>query len=152
MEPVESYCEDECDNDECLLQEKFENEFFKFCEKISVGEQKIASTHMEKMEHTDQNCDDAYMDNELLFLNGLFTEECDHNGEKTCIENLEFRIPFEKTKLDLSIFTFDELTNDHTFQNLIQESLINQSTENLFEDELIYLNESVRDALVSLLI
>ena len=32
---------------------------------------------------------------------------------------------------------------------MIQESLINQSSENLFEDELIYLNESVRDALVS---
>ena len=49
----------------------------------------------------------------------------------------------------MSIFTFDEPTNDHTFQNLIQESLINQSSENLFEDELIYLDEPVRDALVS---
>ena len=39
---------------------------------------------MEKIEHTDQNCEDAYMDIEPLFLE-YFTEECDHNGEKTCI-------------------------------------------------------------------
>ena len=32
---------------------------------------------------------------------------------------------------------------------MIQESLINQSSENLVEDEFIYLDESVRDALVS---
>ena len=37
-ESVESYCEDECDNDELLLQEKFEDEFSKFCEKTSVEE------------------------------------------------------------------------------------------------------------------
>ena len=65
------------------------------------------------------------------------------------IKNHKSRILFEKRKLDLSIFTFDEPTNDHTFQNLIQESLINQSSKNLFEDELIYLDESVRDALVN---
>jgi len=49
VEPVKSYCEDECDNDEFLLQEKFEDKFSKFCEKTSVEEQKIVSTHMEKM-------------------------------------------------------------------------------------------------------
>ena len=148
MEQVESYCEDECDNDELLLEEKFEDVFSKFCEKTSVDEHNILSTHMEKIEHTDQICKDAYMDNESLFLE-LFTEECDHNGEKTCVEDLKFRVPFEKRKLDLSIFTFDEPTNDQAFENLIQESLINQSFGNLFEDELICLDESVRDALVS---
>ena len=50
-----------------------------------------------------------------MFLDELFTEECDYNGEKTCVEDLEFRVPFEKIKLDLSIFIFDEPTNDHTF-------------------------------------
>jgi len=89
------------------------------------------------------------MDNEPLFLDELFIEECDHNGEKTCVENLEFIVPFKKTKLDLNIFTFDEPTNDQTFQNLIQDSLINQSSKNLSEDELICLDKSVRDALVS---
>ena len=73
VEPVESYCEEECDNDEFLLQKKFEDEFSKFYEKISVGERKIASTHMEKIEHTDQNYEDAYMDNEPLFLDKLFS-------------------------------------------------------------------------------
>ena len=36
VEPVEPYCEDECDSDELLLQEKFEDKFSKFCEKTSV--------------------------------------------------------------------------------------------------------------------
>ena len=40
----------------------------------------------------------------------FFTEECDHNGEKTCVKDLEFRVPFEKIKLDLNIFTFDEMS------------------------------------------
>ena len=80
---------------------------------------------METIEHTDQNCEDAYMDNEPLFLDELFVEECDHNDKKTCVENLEFRVPFEKRKLDLSIFTFDEPINDQAFKNMIQESLIN---------------------------
>ena len=83
MEPIKSYCENESDSDELLLQEKFEDEFSKFCEQISV-EQNIASTHMKKMEHTDQNYEDAYMDNEPLFIDEFFTEECDHNGEKMC--------------------------------------------------------------------
>ena len=132
-----------------LLQEKFEDEFSMFCEKTSVEEQKIASTHMEKMEHTNQNCEDVYMDNEPLFLDELFTEECYHNGEKICIEDLEFIVFFVKRKLDLSIFTFDEPTNDQAFESMIQESLTDQSSENLYENELICLDESVRDALVS---
>jgi len=32
MEPIKSYCENESDSDELLLQEKFEDEFSKFCE------------------------------------------------------------------------------------------------------------------------
>ena len=48
MEPVESYCEDECDSDELLIQEKFEDKIFKFCEKTNVEELKILSTHIEK--------------------------------------------------------------------------------------------------------
>ena len=41
------------------------------------------------------------------------------------------------------------MINDQAFENIIQESLINQNFENLFEDKPIYLDESVRDALVS---
>jgi len=69
VEPVESYCEDKCDNDKLLLQDKFEDEFSIFCEKTSIEEQNILSTHMKKMKHTDQNCEDACMDIEPLFLN-----------------------------------------------------------------------------------
>jgi len=47
----------------------------------------------------------------LCLLMSFFTEECDHNGEKICVEDLEFRVSFEKRKLDLSILTFDEPTN-----------------------------------------
>ena len=56
------------------------------------------------------------MDNEPLFLNELFKNECD---EKTYVEDLKFRVPFGKRKLDLSIFTFDESTNDQSFENII---------------------------------
>ena len=99
-----------------LLQEKYGDGFLKFCEKASIEEQKISTNHMEKMEHTIKNCEDALMDNDPLFLDELFTEECDHSGEKIFIENLKFRALFEKKKLkkklDSSIFTFDEPTND----------------------------------------
>jgi len=82
-------------------------------------------------------------------LISFFIEECDHNSEKTSIDDLEFRVPFEKRKLNLSVFTFDEPTNNQAFENIIQESLTDQSFEKLFENELICLDESVRDALVS---
>ena len=75
----------------------------------------------------------------LYFLSFLL--KCEHSGEKTCVENIESRVPFEKRKLDLSIFTFDEPTNDQAFENMIQESLIDQSFENLFEDKPMCLTE-----------
>ena len=49
----------------------------------------------------------------------------------------------------MSIFTFDEPTNAQDFQNMIQEALIDQSFENLFENKPICLDESIRGALVS---
>jgi len=39
------------------------------------------------------------MHDELLFLNELFKDECDHNSERTCVEDLKSRIPFEKRNL-----------------------------------------------------
>jgi len=100
------------------------------------------------MEHIAKNCEDTCINNELLFLNQLFRDECDHIGEKTCVEYLKSRIPHEKRKLDLSIFNFDEPTNDQSYENKIQP-LIDQNFENLFENKLMCLNESIRDALVS---
>jgi len=45
------------------------------------------------------NYENACMDDELLFLDELFKDECDHSGEKTYVEDLKFKIPFEKKKL-----------------------------------------------------
>jgi len=56
------------------------------------------------------------MDDEQLFLDELFKDECNNSDEKTCVENFESRVPFEKRKLDLSIFTFDEPTNDQAIE------------------------------------
>ena len=81
------------------------------------------------------------MDDESLFLDELFKDECDQSGEKTCIEDLYFRVSFEKRKLDLSIFTFNEQTNDQSSENIIQKSLIYRRFENLFEDQLTCLDE-----------
>jgi len=97
-------------------------------------------THTSLVEQVESSCEDAYLNNEPLFLDELFKDECDNSGEKTCVENFESRVPFQKRKLDLSIFTFE---------NMIQESLLDQSFENLFEDELICLDESLKDSLVS---
>jgi len=49
----------------------------------------------------------------------------------------------------LSIFTFDEQTNYQSYENKIQEPLIDQRFEKLFKNELMYLDESNRDVLVS---
>ena len=67
---------------------------------------------------------------------------------RKCIENLNSRVLFEKRKLDLSIFTFDEQINDQTSKKIIKELPIDQNFENLFEDELICLDESIRGAVV----
>ena len=70
----------------------------------------------------------------------------DNSGEKTCVTS---RVPFEREKLDLSIFSFNQLTNDQSFKNIIQEPQIDKSFKNLIEDELNCLDESIRDALVN---
>ena len=99
VEPVESYCEEECDNDEFLLQKEFEDEFSKFYEKTSVGEQRIASTHMEKMEHTDQNCENAYMDNEPLFLMSFLLKSMITMMRKHVLRILSLEFPLRKQNL-----------------------------------------------------
>ena len=43
-----------------------------------------------------------------MFLDELFKDECDHSGEKKCVDNFKSRVLFEKRKFELSIFTFDE--------------------------------------------
>jgi len=59
------------------------------------------------------------------------------------------RVSFERRKLDLSIFTFNEPTNDQSFENITQEHQIGKSFKNLFEDKLNHLDELIKNALVS---
>jgi len=87
--------------------------------------------HTPSLEHIDHNCKDACIDNEPLFLEELFKNQCDHNREKTCAKDLKSRVPIEKRKLNLSIFTFDKQINDQTSENKIQKHLIDQNFENL---------------------
>ena len=58
-------------------------------------------------------------------------------------------VPFEEKKLDSSIFTFNKLTNAQSFEIIFQEPQTDQSFEDLLEDKLKCLDESIRDALVS---
>ena len=63
--------------------------------------------HTTTLKHVDQP----------MFLEELFKDECDHNSEKTCVKELKSRVPFERRKLDLSIFTIDEPSNNQSFEN-----------------------------------
>ena len=81
-------------------------------------------TYTPHVEQVESSCEDAYLDDEPLFLDELSKDECNNSGEKTCVEDLEFRVSFEKTKLDLSIFTFDEPTNDQSRENTSQEDRV----------------------------
>jgi len=82
------------------------------------------------------------------FCEKLFVEE--HKISSNHVEVIECRLkaPYGRKSLDLSIFTF-ESTKDQSFENIIQEPLIDQIFENFIEDELRCLDESTRDALVS---
>ena len=52
------------------------------------------------------------MENEPLFLDELFKDECDYINEKTYV------VPFKKKKFDLS-FNFNEPINDISHENII---------------------------------
>jgi len=58
-----------------------------------------------------------------MFLKELFKDECDHSSEKTCVEELKSRVPFERRKLDLSIITFDEPLNNQSFENWVEVNI-----------------------------
>ena len=94
-------------------------------------------------------CEDTCEDDEPLFLDVLLKDECDHSDKKTYVKNFKCRVSFERRKLDLSIFTFNEPTNDQSFEIIFQGPLTDQSFENLFKDKLKCLDESIRDAFVS---
>ena len=53
-------------------------------------------THTPLVEQVESSCENACMDDELLFLDELFKDECDQSGEETRVENLKSRVSFEK--------------------------------------------------------
>ena len=89
-------------------------------------------------------CDEEGEDSEdeSLFLNELFMNECDCLG----VEDPNIRVPFKKGKIDLNIFTLTESTKN---EDIIQEPLIDILFEDLFEEELMCLDEPTRDILVN---
>jgi len=79
--------------------------------------------HTTTLKHVDHNVEDVCVDDEPMFLDELFKDECDHNFEKTCVEELKSRVFFGKRKFDLSIFTFDEPSNNRSFENWVEVNL-----------------------------
>ena len=96
------------------------------------------------------NCDEESEDieDESLFLSELLNEG-DYLDEKAYDGDPNVRVPFNKGKFDLNIFTFDEPTNNVSHENIIQEPPIDILFENLFEEELMCLDEPTRDLLVN---
>ena len=70
-------------------------------------------------------------------------------NEKAYVRDPNFRVPFEKRKFNLSIFTFDEPTNNISHENIIQESSIDLTFENFFDEELMCLEEPIKDIFVN---
>ena len=81
-------------------------------------------THTPPKEKVKSYCEDTCEDDQPLFIDILFKDKCDHSGEKTCVTS---RVPFEREKLDLSIFSFNEPTNDQSFENITQEPKIDNT-------------------------
>jgi len=49
----------------------------------------------------------------------------------------------------LSVFSFDDPINETSHENIIQEPPIDLTFDNLFEEELMYLDEPIRNILVN---
>jgi len=87
-EQVESYSEDKYDDESLCLDEVFQDDW---------------DTHIPPKGKVELYCENVCEDDEPLFLDILFKDECNHGGEKTCVKDATFRVPVEKRKLDLSI-------------------------------------------------
>jgi len=99
----------------------------------------------------ENNCEEESegIENESPFLDELFKDECDYINEETYVGDPNFGVPFKKRKFDLSVFTFDDPINEISHENIIQELSIDLTFENLFEEELICLDEPIRNNLVN---
>jgi len=56
----------------------------------------------------------------------LFKDELDHSFEKTCVEELKSKVPFEKRKIHLSGFTFDEPSINQSFENWVEVNVTDE--------------------------
>ena len=79
--------------------------------------------HITSLKHVDHNVEDVCVDDEPMFLEKLFKDEC---FEKTYVEELKSKLLFEKRKIDLSIFTFDEPSNNQSFENWVEINKIGE--------------------------
>ena len=70
--------------------------------------------HITFLKHVNHNIEDVCVNNEPIFLEELFKDDC---FEKTCVEELKSKVLFQERKFDLSIFTFDEPSNNQSFKN-----------------------------------
>ena len=98
----------------------------------------------------ENNCEEEREGTENKYLlDELFKNEYNYINEKTYVGDPNFRVLFKKRKFDLSVFTFDDPINKISHENIIQESLIDLTFENLFEEELKCLVEPIGDILVN---
>ena len=138
-EPVESYCEDSYNDEEPIEKVIYVHEVCKFDDDSLYLDDLFRDdlvTYTPPEEKVESCCEDVCMADEPIFLDKLFKDECDHSDEKTRVEDFKSGVPFEKRKLDLSIFTFDEPTNDQSRQNISQEDMVTHTYHmEQFEDE-----------------
>ena len=60
---------------------------------------KIFIQSLRENKHTKQNYENVSMNDEPMFFDELFKDECDHSSERTYVEDLKFRVFFEKRNL-----------------------------------------------------
>ena len=127
------YSEDKCDDKSLCLDEVFQDNL---------------DTHTALKETVELYSEDVCEDDKPLFLDILLRMHA-IIAVKNMLKNIASRVLFERRKLDLSIFIFNEPTNDQSFENITQKPQIDKSLKNPSEYELNCLDESIGDDLVS---
>ena len=88
----------------------------------------------------------AFMNSKALLNEIIYEDDLNIFCEKKFVEEHEFslehvekiaRTPFGRKPIDLSVFTFDEPTNNHSFE----DNVSNQDFEKIFEDKQLFCDE-----------
>jgi hypothetical protein len=120
------------DDDECIYVDNL------FEENVEM--------HTTCLENAENNCDDACMNSKALLNEIICEDDLNIFCEKKFVEEHEFslehvekiaRTPFGRKPIDLSVFTFDEPTNNHSFE----DNVSNQDFEKIFEDKQLFCDE-----------